>query len=139
MPIHNFPFTSIRTDDTPRTWLPIRIINPANGLIQNAYGLIDTGADECAIPASYASLLGHDLQSGKERKIKTGNGVTTAYSHTATLAILNFQGDHVVTIEEILIDFMPNLHIVLLGVKSFLSRFILTIHYPNQTFSIQWP
>jgi hypothetical protein len=80
-----------------------------------------------------------DLQSGIERKIKTGNGVTTAYSHTATLAILNFQGDHVVTIEETLIDFMPNLHIVLLGVKSFLSRFILTIHYPNQTFSIQWP
>ena len=139
MPIHNFPFTSIRTGDTPRTWVPIRIINPANGLTQNAYGLIDTGADECAIPASYASLLGHDLQSGIERKIKTGNGVTTAYSHTATLAILNFQGDHVVTIEEILIDFMPNLHIVLLGVKSFLSRFILTIHYANQKFSIQWP
>ena len=139
MPIHNFPFTSIRTGDTPRTWLPIRIINPANGLIQNAYGLIDTGADECAIPASYASLLGHDLQSGIERKIKTGNGVTIAYSHTATLSILNFQGVHVVTIEETVIDFMPNLHIVLLGVKSFLSRFILTIHYPNQTFSIQWP
>lgn len=139
MPIHNFPFTSIRPGDTPRTWLPIQLINPANGLIQNAYGLIDTRADECSIPASYASLLGHDLQSGIERKIKTGNGVTTAYSHTATLAILNFQGEHIVTIEEILIDFMPNLHIVLLGVKSFLSRFILTIHYPNQTFSIQWP
>lgn len=139
MPIHNFPFISIRPGDIPRPWLAIRVINPATGLIQNAYGLIDTGADECAIPASYASLLGHDLQSGLERKIKTGNGVTTAYSHTATLAILNLQGDHVVTIEETLVDFMPNLHIVLLGVKSFLSRFILTIHYPNQTFSIQWP
>jgi len=56
MPIHNFPFTSIRPGDTPRAWLPIRIINPTNGLIQNAYGLIDTGADECSIPASYASL-----------------------------------------------------------------------------------
>ena len=127
MPIHNFPFTSIRPGDTPRTWLSIRIINPANGLIQNTYGLIDTGADECSIPASYASLLGHDLQSGIERKIKTGNGVTTAYSHTATLAILNFQGDHVVTIEETLIDFMPNLHIVLLVLLFAFILLLLTI------------
>jgi predicted aspartyl protease len=139
MPIRNFPFTSIRSGDAPRPWLAIRIINPSNGLTQNAYGLIDTGADDCAIPASYASLLGYDLQSGIERIIRTGNGVTTAYSHTTSLAIFNFKGDHVVTMEEILIDFMPNLHIVLLGVRSFLSRFVLTIHYPNQTFSIQWP
>jgi hypothetical protein len=117
MPIRNFPFTSIRSGDAPRPWLAIRIINPA----------------------SYASLLGYDLQSGIERIIRTGNGVTTAYSHTTSLAIFNFKGDHVVTMEEILIDFMPNLHIVLLGVRSFLSRFVLTIHYPNQTFSIQWP
>ena len=139
MSIHNFPFTSVRPGDTPRPWLPIRIINPENELVLNAYGLIDTGADECAIPVSYPSLLGHELQSGLERKIKTGNGVTIAYSHTATLAILNFQGDHVAVVEEALIDFMPNLHVVLLGVKSFLSRFILTINYPDQTFSLQWP
>jgi predicted aspartyl protease len=120
MPIRNFPFTSIRSGDAPRPWFAIRIINPANGLTQNAYGLIDTGADDCAIPASYASLLGYDLQSGIERKIRTGNGVTTAYSHTTSLAILNFKGEHVVTMEEISIDFMPNLHIVLLGVRSFL-------------------
>ena len=106
-----------------------RIINPENELVLNAYGLIDTGADECAIPASYVSLLGHDLQSGLDRKIKTGNGVTIAYSHTATLAILDFQGDHVAVVEKALVDFMPNLHVVLLGVKSFLSKFILTIDY----------
>ncbi len=134
----NYPFTSIRPGDIPRPWIPIRIINPVNGLSQNTYGLVDTGADECAIPASYATLLGHNLQSGVERKIKTGNGVTTAYSHTATLSIMNSQGENIIAIDKTLIDFMPNLHIVLLGVKSFLSRFILSIHYPNQTFTLQW-
>jgi predicted aspartyl protease len=108
-------------------------------LSQNAYGLIDTGADECALPASYASLLGHNLQAGVERTIQTGNGSTTAYSHTTSITILNFQGESAITIDETLIDFMPNLHVVLLGVKNFLSRFILTINYPSQTFSIQWP
>lgn len=139
MPLHQFPFKSIRPGDTPRPWLPIRIINPGNKLIQNAYGLIDTGADECAIPASYAQLLGHNLQSGLTKKIKTGNGITTAYSHTAALDILDFKGDNIFRIEETLVDFMPNLHVVLLGVNSFLSRFILTMNYPDQTFTLQWP
>ena len=41
------------------------------------------------------------------------------------------------TIQDILIDFMPNLHVPLLGVKSFLSNFILTIDYPDLSFSLQ--
>jgi len=36
-----------------------------------------------------------------------------------------------------LIDFMPNLYVPLLGVKSFLSNFILTIDYPRQIFSLR--
>lgn len=139
MPIRDFPFTCIQPDGAPRPWLPIRITNPATGLSQNAYGLIDTGADECALPASYASLLGHNLQAGVERTIQTGNGLTTAYSHTTSFTILNFHGEPAITVDETLIDFMPNLHVVLLGVKNFLSKFILTINYPSQTFSIQWP
>ena len=139
MPIRDFPFTCIQRGGAPRPWLPIRITNTATGLSQNTYGLIDTGADECALPASYASLLNHNLQAGVERTIQTGNGLTTAYSHTTSITILNFQGEPAITIDETLIDFMPNLHVVLLGVKSFLSKFILTINYPSQTFSIQWP
>jgi len=139
MPIRDFPFTHIHSDDVPRPWLPICIGNPATGLSQNAYGLIDTGADECAFPASYASLLGHNLQAGTEKTIKTGNGITTAYSHTSSITILNLNGEPAITIDETLIDFMPNLYVVLLGVKSFLNRFILIINYPSQIFSIQWP
>jgi len=32
---------------------------------------------------------------------------------------------------------MPNLHCVLLGVKTFLSNFRLTVDYPRQLFSIR--
>ena len=139
MPIRDFPFTCIQPGGAPRPWLPIRITNPATELSQNAYGLIDTGADECALPAAYASLLGHNLQAGVTRRIQTGSGVTTAYSHTTSITVMNFQGEPALTIDETLIDFMPHLHVVLLGVKSFLSKFILTFKYLRQTFSLRWP
>lgn len=38
--------------------------------------------------------------------------------------------------KNILIDFMPNLHVPLLGVKGFLNKCILTLDYPNRTFSL---
>ena len=93
--------------------------------------LIDTGADECAIPASYAPLLGHDLMAGKAKQVNTGNGLTTAYSHTTTIEVGSF------TVKNVLIDFMSNLYVVLLGTKSFLNHFILTIDYPRIFFLLQ--
>jgi len=92
--------------------------------------LIDNGADECALPASLASLLGHNLKSGYKKKINTGNGLTVAYSHSIRIKIFDFITD------EVLIDFMPNLHIPLLGVKSFLSNFVLTINYKDSNFTL---
>ena len=95
------------------------------------YGLIDIGADECAVPAHYAPLIGHDLQAGVQKSINTGNGVTIAYAHT-----LSFE-THGIKIENVLIDFMPNLNVVLLGVKSFLSSFVLTVDYKKSVFSLK--
>ena len=133
MNLSNIPFTKLGPDDTPRPWLPITITNPHTNKKIKVLGLIDTGADECALPASYAILLGHNLQSGYSKEINTGNGKTLAYSHTATIIIESAD----FTIDDILIDFMPNLHVPLLGVKSFLSNFILTINYPDLNFSLQ--
>lgn len=56
--------------------LPIKIINPQSGKSYKTFGLIDTGATECAIPAVIANLLGHDLTKGKPKEINTGNGLT---------------------------------------------------------------
>ena len=125
------PFTKLSPSDIPRPWLQVAIINPHSGKEVNVLGLVDTGADECALPAAYASILEHDLQAGRSKEIRTGNGVTDAYAHTSRLKV----GDFV--IEETLIDFMPNLSVPLLGTKNFLSHFILTVDYPKRVFSLE--
>ncbi|MBE0426217.1 MAG: retroviral-like aspartic protease family protein [Nitrospirae bacterium] len=134
MPIRNYPFSVIRPGDIPRHYLPVTVLNPDTNKQINLYALIDTGADECAFPASFAPLLGHNLQSGHLKKISTGNGITIAYSHTVRIVIEGF------STQDVLVDFMPNLYVPLLGVRSFLSNFIsnfiLKIDYPNKIFSL---
>lgn len=146
MPIDNFPFfRAYPTDPKKRPWLFIRVNNPDTDHSFPTVGLVDTGADECCMPASYAGFLGHNLTAGAVKKINTGNGLTTAYGHTCTVEVLDtnllFQGKQkiVYTIEKTLIDFMPNLHCALLGVGTFLNQFILTIDYPREVFSIRKP
>ncbi len=116
--------------DIARPYLPIKILNPENQKEKNVFALIDTGADECALPASFAALLEHNLQAGHQKEINTGNGITIAYSHTVCIKAFDF------VTENVLIDFMPNLHLPLLGVKSFLNNFTLKVDYPNKAFSI---
>lgn len=48
-------------------------------------------------------------------------------------------GELLYTITDTPVDFVFNLPIVLLGVNNFLSRFVLTINYPNKSFSIKFP
>jgi len=127
----NIPFTKLAQNDIPRPWLRVAILNPHINKKVKVLGLIDTGADECALPASYASILGHNLQKGIEKEINTGNGKTIAYSHTVSIEIENF------STQETLIDFMPNLNVPLLGVKSFLGNFILEVDYPALKFSLR--
>jgi predicted aspartyl protease len=133
MPVRDYPFSVVRPGDIARPYLPVTIINPSTGKELRVYALIDTGADECAFPASFAPLLGHNLQAGRLRRISTGNGITIAYSHRTRLAIEGF------STQDVLVDFMPNLSIPLLGVKSFLSNFILTVDYPTKVFSLLLP
>lgn len=130
MLVENYPFIVTRSGDIARPYLPITVINPENQKEINVYALIDSGADECALPASFTLPLGHDLQTGPQKRISTGNGITIAYSHTVCIKVFDF------STENVIIDFMPNLHIPLLGVKSFLNNFTLKIDYPNKLLSI---
>jgi hypothetical protein len=139
MPIKNFPFSNFEKGRSAYATLNIRIINPVNGMSVYANGIIDTGASDCAFPSQYADLLGHDLKKGEHKTTKTANGSSDVYSHTTIIEIYNSTNKVVYRIEKTPIDFMPNLPYVLLGVNSFLSKFILTIDYPAQKFSIQLP
>ena len=131
MSARQYPFYAARPGDLSRPYLPIRIINPDSGKELRVYALVDTGADECAFPASFAPVLGHNLQAGQSRRISTGNGITVAYSHTTRIVIEDF------STQDVLVDFMPNLNTPLLGVKSFLGNFVLTVDYPNKIFSLR--
>ncbi len=124
------PFTRLSPNDVARPWLTVTIINAHSEQQINVLGLIDTGADECALPAAYANILGHNLQAGRPKEVNTGNGITMAYSHSSKIIVAGF------TIEQTLVDFMPNLSVPLLGMKNFLSNFVLTIDYPNFKFSL---
>jgi hypothetical protein len=139
MPIIDHPFMSF-DGHIYRPYLKIRIINSHTGKDLKTYGIVDTGADECAIPASFAPILGHELQAGVTKQIMTGNGSTIAYSHTTQFEIFHPESDQVLyAMPETPIDFMPNLHVVLLGVNSFLNKFVLKIDYPKKDFSIIYP
>ena len=140
MPLKDCPFLKLSKEDIPRPLLPINIINPHTGLSYATYGIIDTGADECVIPAGIASILGHNLQSGSTKIIGTGNGETIAFAHTTKFEIYNPVSFKLAyTVQDTPIDFMPNLHVVLLGVNSFLSKFVLNIDYPRKVFSVSTP
>ncbi|MBF0484724.1 MAG: retroviral-like aspartic protease family protein [Candidatus Omnitrophica bacterium] len=131
MDLRNIPFIKFFPTDIPRPWLPVTIKNPHTNKSINLYGLVDTGADECAIPAQYASMIGHNLQAGISKIINTGNGQTNAYSHTMCIETKGL------VINNVLIDFLPNLNVVLLGTKSFLSNFVLVVDYKKQIFSLE--
>jgi len=104
--IENYPFIITHPGDVARPYLPVTIINPENQKEINVYALIDTGADECALLASFAHPLGHNLQSGHQKRIRTGNDITVAYSHTVCIRAFGF------STENVLVDFMPNLHTI---------------------------
>jgi hypothetical protein len=126
MLLKDCPFLKLSKEDIPRPLLPVNIINPHTGLSYATFGIIDTGADECAIPAAVASILGHNLQAGSTKTIKTGNGETIAFAHTTKFEIYNPLSLKIAyTIQDTPIDFLPNLQVVLLGVNSFLSKFVL--------------
>jgi hypothetical protein len=78
MPLKDCPFSKLSDADIPRPILPIKIINPHTALSYATFGIIDTGADECAVP-------------------------------------------------------------ILLGVNSFLCKFIVNINYPRNVFSVTSP
>ncbi len=139
MPIEKHPFTAPRGGFC-RPYLSVRITNPDTNLSVDTIGLIDTGADDCALPASYAVLLGHNLSKGNRRSVRTGNGTTVAYQHTMKFEILNPTDRSVVyVIDATPVDCLKDLRTVLLGVKNFLSKFVLTVDYTKKIFSIKYP
>lgn len=98
--------------------------------------LLDTGADHCILPAEFAELLEHNLEQGEPSDIVGISGnVQTLYKHTMQIKI----DGHEFQTPDVLIAFSPTVKNPILGVKTFLSNFILTINYPSKRFSLRLP
>ncbi len=139
MPIRNCPFTYCG-GDFYRPILNIKLINPDTNDTYRTYGIIDTGADKCSVPADFAPILKHDLEAGDIVQIDTASGESEAYSHTTEIELYHPTTDkHLYTISTTKVDYIPGLKTVLLGADDFLSSFILKIDYPHRIFSIKSP
>lgn len=160
MPIRNSPFLLVVPQakgkvmivpgqGRPMLW--IRVSNPKLPKSPQVVTLaiVDTGADDCLFPADTAVAVGHVLKSVLPKTISGINSATVAYPHTsrieilATLANGGPSTNALYTIKNTLVDFMEsgnNQKVpFLLGTKSFLSKFVVTIDYPNSRFSIRRP
>jgi predicted aspartyl protease len=129
-----FPFTSDRRRDFSRPLMLIEIHSPVTGRMLRTRGLIDTGADECVFPSSFAELLGIDLEAGAGMSTVTAGGVVMRYVHPIVLKTDRLF--HGIVFPQADIGFMNDLHFPLLGVKSFLSYFMLQVDYENEAFSL---
>ena len=110
--------------------LRIVLTNPENKMDYSCHAIIDTGASDCVFPDSAAYILGHVLEKGLKREVETARGKATAWAHKVCMEVNGYK------VGPVLIDFIPGLKSHLIGVRSFLSKFILEIDYPNKKFSI---
>ncbi len=143
MPINNIPFREVEHNNSTffYPYLPISIINPRKKENHvNTYGLIDTGADVCTLPISVAKALGVNLDKLETATTRTASGKAKIYKYKCIFEIYHPSIKKLVyTTEETPINFMTKLPMVLLGVDSFLSDFVLKINYPKKIFSINHP
>ena len=138
---YTFPLIIDADKDTCRAYIKIELVNPHSGLKFKTNGIIDTGADKCAIPASLAKELGHDLCAGNERTITTVNGPTEVYEHTTSINVFEFdliklEYSDIIALStcETVIDYAPKLKTVLLGYKGFLEHYVFEVDYINKIF-----
>lgn len=137
MPIRNFPFLRFNPEEPARPWLPVKIINPKSKKAIITYGLVDTGADKCAIPDNFAESIGFKLTAGRKVTADCASGTAIGYLHTTNLEILDYDKTNMLTkVREARIEYTEGLPCVVLGTLGFLDKFTLKIDYPNKTFSI---
>ena len=75
-----------------RPYLWVRISNTKKQKAIIVPAIVDTGADECALPARDAKSLGHDLFKGIPKNVDTAGGPTRAFTHTKlTIEILGIR------------------------------------------------
>jgi len=146
MPVSDYPFQASPDIPTPSPILPIKIINPDNGKAYMTWGLVDTGAFQTAIPGHIAQAIGHNINAVKAMDGYGADGALSIYQHSCSIEIFKMDSKGIVDINTVVhtisrrrIGVIKDLPFVLLGVREFLKKFVLTVDYPQQQFSIKRP
>lgn len=146
MPIRDYPFQAHPQIPIPSPVLPIRIINPDNGKDYKTWGLIDTGAVQTAIPGHIAETIGHNINAVKSIPGYGADGALKIYQHSFTIEIFKMDANGIVDADSIIhtisrrrMGVIKDLPLVLLGVREFLKKFVLTVDYPQGRFSVKSP
>lgn len=139
MPIRNCGIKGVDKEDRTNIALPIRLSNPNNGKSVRLYGIIDTGASDCFVPARLGTLLGCKIKYTKGTETLTGKGTAKSYKHKMNIVVYHPDDPEKVifeTLENIEVHLLDDLPEVLLGVNGFLSKFTLIVDYPKKQFSL---
>ena len=120
--------------------LNLKLFNPHTKKDWKTFGFIDTGADECTMPASIAQELGHNLKRGDKIPFDSCAGEGFAYRHTTDIHIYHPITKKIVhTIRGGYVDYAEDLKFALIGRNNFLNMFVLCIDYPKEIFSLTLP
>lgn len=135
MPKIRYPFLYFRPSFKLRPYIQIRITNPANGQSMETLGLVDTGSDSCALPGWIAAAIGHKLGAGiNSIKVGTGAGTCSSECHTCAIEILDFRGQHFLTVKAAPVQVLPKLDQTLIRARGCLEFLKLTVDYPRREF-----
>ncbi len=154
MPIRNFPFMRLNMLRQSRPALGLRFIRcDDNKKAFRTFGIVDTGAERCSLPFSYAIALGFkEEELGTPQDLGSAGGKILGYPCVINVEVYeaNYSDSgvkrssegpqentkKVYVLCEIPVYFIKSLNEVLIGNEGFLDQFILRINYPKQTFSL---
>lgn len=146
MPIVDYPFQAQGVFSQLSPILPIKIINPRNGLEFQTWGLVDTGSDATIITGYIANKIGLNIDSVQSSPGEGAGGSFDVFEVACSINILSMDEDGNVNINDVVIEIrhrrigvIRDLRYVLLGVNDFLKKYVLTIDYSREIFSICRP
>jgi len=138
----SFPYTRLPVNPTlafpdrnttPRPLIPL-IISSGRAAVAG-YAVIDSGADDCLLPASFASQLGFRLDEGSRYEFGgAGSAKQTAWFFAVTLAVAGFSPFPAY------VGFTPALErttVGILGQNGFFDRFVVEFDLRNSVFHIE--
>lgn len=121
-----------RRTNTPRPYLALNLKNAKRAF--RCYGLVDSGADDCIFPASFARELGLEYQAGRPYQFGgAGDGDQSAYFFDLELEIVG------ITKYSISIGFssiMDKFGAGVLGQNGFFDHLSLGFYLPRGVFAI---